>query len=138
MNRRSTHQVTMPMPSALLSHSELALLLLPVLLALWQPARGQQPDAAPVPNHVSLTAEQVVQNMVQMNLQRVQALGAYQGTRSYRAEYHGFAGTRSAEMVVSVKYLPPGKKEFIVQSATGSKVIIDKVFKKLHLVLRFQ
>jgi hypothetical protein len=34
-------------------------------------------------------------------------------------------------MVVSVKYLFPGKKEFSVQSATGSEFIIDKVFKKL-------
>jgi len=102
-----------------------------MLVALWHPASGQQTDTAPVANHVSLTTEQVVKNLVQMNLQRVQALHAYQGTRSYRAEYHGFPGTRSAEMVVSVKYLFPGKKEFIVQSATGSKLIIDKVFKKL-------
>jgi hypothetical protein len=34
-------------------------------------------------------------------------------------------------MVVNVKYLSPGTKEFIVQSATGAKLIIDKVFKKL-------
>jgi hypothetical protein len=30
-----------------------------------------------------------------------------------------------------VKYLSPGTKEFIVQSATGSTLIVDKVFKKL-------
>jgi len=34
-------------------------------------------------------------------------------------------------MVVNVKYLSPGTKEFTIQSATGSKLIIDKVFKKL-------
>jgi hypothetical protein len=34
-------------------------------------------------------------------------------------------------MVVTVKYLSPGTKEFTIQSATGSKLIIDRVFKKL-------
>jgi hypothetical protein len=44
-------------------------------------------------------------------------------------EYRGFPGTRSAEMVVDVKYQSPGMKEFTIQSATGSKMIIEKVFK---------
>jgi hypothetical protein len=87
--------------------------------------------AKPVAKRAPLTAKQVVQNLVQMNLHRAQALQAYQGTRIYRAEYRGFSGARSAEMVVNVKFLSPGTKEFIVQSATGSKLIIDKVFKKL-------
>jgi MucB/RseB N-terminal domain len=34
-------------------------------------------------------------------------------------------------MVVKLKYLSPGKKEFVIQSATGSKLIIDKVLKRL-------
>lgn len=34
-------------------------------------------------------------------------------------------------MVVNVNYLTPGKKEFVIQSETGSKLIIDKVLKKL-------
>jgi hypothetical protein len=75
--------------------------------------------------------EQVVANLVRMNIERSQALHAYHGTRIYRVNYHGFPGTRSAEMVVDVKYQSPGTKEFTIQSATGSKMIIDKVFKKL-------
>jgi hypothetical protein len=110
--------------------SEFVLLCL-LILALWQPASAQQPDTATVSNRAPLTAEEVVRNLAQMNLHRVQALHAYQGTRIYRVEYHGFPGTRSAEMAVNVKYLSPGTKEFIVQSATGSGMIIDKVFKKL-------
>ena len=66
-----------------------------------------------------------------MNLSRARALHTYQGTRTYRSEYHGFPGDRSAEMVVKVSYLSPREKEFIVQSTTGSALIIDKVFKKL-------
>jgi hypothetical protein len=109
------------------------LLILPLLfcIGLRQSASAQQPDAAPVADRAPLTAAQVVHNLVQMNRDRLQALHAYQGTRIYRAEYHGFPGARSAEMVVKVKYLAPGTKEFTVQSATGSKLIIDKVFKKL-------
>jgi len=64
-----------------------------------------------------------------MNIERAQALHAYHGTRIYRVEYRGFPGTRSAEMVVDVKYQSPGMKEFTIQSATGSKMIIEKVFK---------
>ncbi len=83
MNRHETHhRVTTPITNALPFRSELVLLLLPMLVALWQPASGQQPETAPVANHVSLTTEQVVQNLVQMNLQRVQALHAYQGTEA--------------------------------------------------------
>jgi hypothetical protein len=102
-----------------------------LILALCQPASAQLPDTAPIADRAPLTAEQVVDNLVRMNLHRGQALHAYQGTRTYRVEYRGFPGSRSAEMVVNVKYLSPGTKEFIVQSATGSKLIIDKVFKKL-------
>ena len=72
-----------------------------------------------------------MQNLVQMNIHRSQTLHGFQGTRIYRVEYQGFPGTRSAEMIVAVKYLSPGRKEFSIQSATGSKLIIDKVFKKL-------
>lgn len=78
-----------------------------------------------------LTADEVTQNMVHMNMQRAQALQTYESTRTYRLQYHGFPGSRSAEMVVLVKYTAPGNKEFTIQSATGSKLIIDKVFKKL-------
>lgn len=66
-----------------------------------------------------------------MNLHRLQALQAYQGTRIYRVEYRGFPGSRSAEMAVNVKYLSPGTKEFTIQSATGSSLIINRVLKKL-------
>jgi hypothetical protein len=56
-------------------------------------------------NAAPLTAEQVVYNLAQMNLHRIQALRAYQGTRTYRIEYQGFPGARSAEMVVKLKHL---------------------------------
>jgi hypothetical protein len=78
-----------------------------------------------------LNVEQVVNNLVQKNLERAQALRSYEGTRVYRLEYHGFPGSRDAEMVVDVKYQSPATKEFTVRSETGSKLLIDRVFKKL-------
>jgi hypothetical protein len=98
---------------------------------LWQSAAAQQTDGLSLPGHAPLTAEQVIHNLVQMNLYRGQALHAYHATRRYRVEYRGFFGMRSAEMEVGVTYLCPGRKEFVIQSETGSKLIIDKVLKKL-------
>lgn len=103
-----------------------------LLLALpWQSARAQQTDTSTSVADAPLTAEQVIQHLVYMNRERAQALLAYQGTRTYRIGYQGFAGSRNAEMVVVVKYASPSTKEFSIQSSTGSKMIIDKVFKKL-------
>lgn len=92
---------------------------------------AQEPGSSPVTVHAPLTTEQVVQNLVQMNRHRAEALHSYEGSRTYRVEYRGFPGNRSAEMAVSVRYLSPTSKEFVVQSATGSNLIIERVFKKL-------
>jgi hypothetical protein len=125
---KASHRVTTPATGVLRFAARFVMLVLLILAALRQPASAQQPDRVhPAP----LTAEQVVSNLAQMNLHRVQALRAYQGTRTYRIEYQGFPGVRSAEMVVKLKYLSPGKKEFVIQSTTGSKPIIDKVLKNL-------
>jgi hypothetical protein len=78
-----------------------------------------------------LTAEQVVNNLVQRNLQRAAALHAYQSTRTYRIEYHGFPGSHSAEMVVDVKYRAPFTKEFKIRSESGSKLLAEKVLRRL-------
>jgi outer membrane lipoprotein-sorting protein len=105
--------------------SALTLLLL-ACLGLQLPATAQ-PDTVLAPLHT----EQVVQNLVRMNAERAQQLRSYQGKRIYRLEYHGFPGARNAEMVVEVKYESPATKEFTIQSESGSKLIIDRVFKKL-------
>jgi hypothetical protein len=109
----------------------LLILLLLFCIGIRRPASAQQPGMPVSIANAPLSMEQVVANLVRMNIERSQALHAYHGTRIYRVNYHGFPGTRSAEMVVDVKYQSPGTKEFTIQSATGSKMIIDKVFKKL-------
>jgi hypothetical protein len=105
---------------------------LPLLIALGASpivaAPLDPPVATPLP---LLNAEEVVARMVERNLERARALGAYQGTRVYRLEYHGFPSSRSADMIVEVKYRSPGTKDFNVRSEHGSKFIIDRVFNRM-------
>jgi len=77
-----------------------------------------------------LPAEQVARKLQENNAQRAAALEQFNGTRVYRMRYSGFPSDRDAEMVVNVTYHSPSK-EFNVVSQTGSKFIIDHVFKKL-------
>jgi hypothetical protein len=96
-----------------------------------QGAVGQLSEAhAPVPQ-ARLSAEEIVTHLVERNLDRARALGAYQGTRIYRLDYHGFPGSRSAEMIVDVTYRTPGTKDFSIRSEKGSQLIIERVFKRM-------
>ena len=124
-------RVSSPVKHGMLFPSVTLILLLLLCIGLWQPASAQQPGTSAPVADAPLSTELVVHNLVQMNRHRSLALHAYRGTRVYRVEYRGYPGPRSAEMVVNVKYLSPATKEFTVQSATGSKLIINKVLKKL-------
>jgi hypothetical protein len=46
-------------------------------------------------------------------------------------QYRGFFKERDAEMVVKVHFSAPNSKQFTVVSETGSKFVIDHVFKRL-------
>jgi len=81
--------------------------------------------------HAVVGPEQVVDNLIRRNLERAQRLAAYHGTRVYRVEYRGFPSSRSAGMVVDVTYTSPQTKKFIILSETGSKLLIERVLKKL-------
>jgi hypothetical protein len=130
MNGQNTNRGSRsPIPNECRFSSRLAVLLLVILPGVAS-MNAQRADITPDLNRAPLTAEQVVQNLVRMNLHRLQALHAYQGNRTYRVEYRGFPGNRAAGMVVNVKYVS-GTKQFIVESTTGSSLIIDRVLKKL-------
>jgi hypothetical protein len=79
----------------------------------------------------SLSADQVVDNLVRRNQERGQALLHSEATRVYHLVYRGFPGDREAEMTVEATYDSPSSKEFKVVSQSGSKLILDRVFKKL-------
>ena len=101
-----------------------------LLIGLIQ-AAGAQPSDGSATAPAGLSAEEVESHLVQRNLERARALEAYQGTRVYRLEYHGFPGSRSAEMIVDVKYRTPGTKEFSIRSEKGSQLVIERVFKRM-------
>src|ERR1700721_1557115 len=87
-----------------------------------------EPSAAdPLP---TLSSDEIVTKMVENNLARARALGAYQGTRVYRLEYRGFPTSRRPETTVDVKYRSPGTKDLTIPSEKGSKLIIDRGLKR--------
>jgi hypothetical protein len=91
-------------------------------------------DSAPLPPSITtapLSVDQVVNNLVLRDVERAQALGHYESTRVYRLSYIGFPGDRQAEMTVEAAYDRPSTKRFQVISQSGSKLVIDRVFKKL-------
>jgi hypothetical protein len=114
-------------------HLHIALLSVQLLMCVgaWLSARAQPSSTLAIEPRAALTSEQVVNKLVLRNLERAQALAAYQGTRIYRLEHRGFPGSRSAEMTVDVKYRSPGTKEFSIRSEKGSSLLIEEVFHKL-------
>ena len=74
--------------------------------------------------------DDIVRQLDLKNRERAVALGEIEGTRIYHMHYQGFFGTRDAEMVVGVK-ASSDDRQFTIESQTGSKFIIDRIFKKL-------
>ena len=100
------------------------------IFAINLPGENSQPppgSAALAP----LTVNQVVDNLIRKNQERAEALLHSEATRVYRLVYHGFPSDRDAEMTVQAIYNSPCSKEFRVISQSGSKLIQDRVFKKL-------
>jgi hypothetical protein len=97
-----------------------------VSLAAQQPA---EPATSGQSGHLLLS--QIVKNLEERNAQRTAALEQFEGKRIYRMQYRGVPSNRDAEMVVRVNFRAPSSKEFSVISESGSKFIIDHVFKKL-------
>ena len=79
----------------------------------------------------ALTAEQVVQRLMEKNQERAAALQHYVGKRTYRLEYHGFPASTEATMEVEVNFDAPASKHFTIVNTTGSKLIQNRVFHRL-------
>ena len=97
-------------------------------------AFGAGVDSDPLPPSITtapLSVDQVVDNLVRKDVERAQALRHYESTRVYHLSYRGFPGDRDAEMTVEATYDSPATKSFKVTSQTGSKLVIDRVFKRL-------
>lgn len=97
-------------------------------------AFGAGVDSSPLPPSITtapLSVDQVVNNLVRNDEERAKALRHYESTRVYRLTYRGFPSDRDAEMTVDATFDKPSTKNFKVISQTGSKLIIDRVFKRL-------
>ena len=103
----------------------LALLATPILASAGSDSLPASITAAP------LSVEQVVNNLVSKNEERAQALRHSSATRFYHLAYRGFPGDREAEMRLEASYDSPATKDFKIVSQSGSKLILDRVFKKL-------
>lgn len=77
-----------------------------------------------------LSAEQVMERVVQMNNARAKALEGYSSLRIYHLECH-CVSHKKAEMVVRIDYQAPDRKEFTIVSESGSGTVRNRVFKKL-------
>ena len=94
-------------------------------------AQEQQSESTTFGQATTLSLEQVVQNLQSRNAQRAAALNAFEGTRTYHIQYHGFPSDHDAEMVVNLSYKAPNQKRFTIVSQKGSKFVIDHVLVKL-------
>jgi hypothetical protein len=101
------------------------LLAAPLLIA------QQSVDVHSTPSIGNLGLDQVLANLEERDAQRASALQEFESTRVYRMKYRGFPTDRDAEMVVKVKFHAPNSKDFTVVSETGSKFVIEHIFKKL-------
>lgn len=79
----------------------------------------------------SLSAEEIVSRMVARNLARQAQLERYTSERVYKVEYKGTGGDHRAEIEVHAEYTAPGTKRLTVVSESGSKVICERVLRRL-------
>jgi hypothetical protein len=78
-----------------------------------------------------LSAATIVAEMQTKNDERQRELEGYTGERTYRVEYHGTGGEHHGEMRASVVYDEHGEKHITVISETGSKLICERVLRKM-------
>jgi hypothetical protein len=79
----------------------------------------------------SANVGEIVQELVKHNQQRAAELRGYTDERHYSVRYKGFPIDLTASMVVDATYDAPATKQFHILSERGSKLLIDRVLKKL-------
>lgn len=90
------------------------------------------PDAAPASTAApDLTATQIVAAMQDRNLARAAALKHFHSLRHYSVEYRGYAAKVGAQMDVEADYDSASGKSFRIVKESGSKLLLEKVLKRL-------
>jgi hypothetical protein len=78
-----------------------------------------------------LSGDEIAARLEARNREQAQALQGYEGVRVYRVDYHGLGGSKDAGMTVRMSFQAPDSKNFTVVEQEGSKLIADRVLKKL-------
>ncbi|HZZ38522.1 MAG TPA: hypothetical protein VFE06_05265 [Acidobacteriaceae bacterium] len=78
-----------------------------------------------------LSVDQIVGRLTEANKKRTEDLRGYTEERRYSVTYHGFPASLTATMVVEATYEAPETKTFRIVSLTGSKLLGDRVLKRL-------
>lgn len=96
-------------------------------------AQGPSPSvvSTTATTETGLTAAQIVSAMMDRNQARAAALKHFHSVRHYSVEYRGYAAKIAAQMEVEVDYDAASGKTFRIVSSSGSKLLIDKVLKRL-------
>jgi hypothetical protein len=81
-------------------------------------------------SHQPTSEAEIVNQMERHNQMRAEGLKRYHSTRHYEVRYKGLA-SMGAEMVVEADYDSVSGKTFRVVSQSGSKLLVDKVLKRL-------
>lgn len=112
-----------------------ALTLAPLLSAQQRLAEPARTEAIAFPAAslalAPLTKDQVIDNLVRRNQERAQLLLRSESTRIYHLTYRGLGGDHDAQMTVEGTYESPATKNFKILDQSGSKVIVNRVFKKI-------
>jgi len=101
---------------------------------LWALASATAIAQAPISTAAAdptLTVAQIVTEMEGHNQARATALKHFHSVRHYSVEYRGFSAKVAAQMEVEADYDSASGKTFHIVSQSGSKLLIDKVLKRL-------
>lgn len=80
---------------------------------------------------VPLDTTQIVDQLIENNQSRSALLHHFEGCRHYSLDYTGFPSSKSAEMVVNVRFDAPAQKQFRIVRQNGSGVLVNRVLKEL-------
>jgi hypothetical protein len=86
---------------------------------------------AQAPVTTPTTADEIVARMTEHDRQRQAALESYGSERTYRINYHGPMGDRSAVVLARMDFSSPDQKRFTVLSETGSTIFCHKVLRRM-------
>jgi hypothetical protein len=92
---------------------------------------GARPETPNIPTSTGLTSAQIVEQMQHTNQVRTDGLKHYKALRHYQVEYKGFGADIAAKMEVEVDYDAPAAKSFRIVTQSGSKLLLEKVLKRL-------